>query len=540
MLRTQVRLPNISAGPQNGKGDVRIEEETIQSLSQKMELMSNKMELMGKHMDQLSRALIAEESARVATEDKLRALVQTSINIKEPNGRAPGHKHHEARFVGELLELKEYVDTKVKEIDSRIGGENNDLREGGNLASILREIESGRATNAQIIALITTLQTHVADEHVHRINGQQELREVLSAEITARRKAQNKVSGTLDSLLKQQMDDLAKLRSENSQLQENLGLRISALETNVSTAVSSLFQEVRDVREYVRTVVGQTKEDLTVIKRQVAHGGGNSANSVGAVDDLQLAIVEKMEDLHEQNCLRIDQITNQSRNAWAGLNDRVAALELSSRTITMSLDAEINSRFKGDMDTQVQLERTMGALQSRTQATVEAIKAEVKNIQTAVRLATDKLERTEVYINTIVENNTGFAVTDKKAITTTPLRVPISPALRVSSHAKVVPSAPAPKLETYSQETAATKLQAIQRGRLAKKQVQQQRVIASIPVDEEAQRAAAKMQAMQRAKAAKRRVEAMRAGNVSAEAQVAALTEALQEAENLADALGSD
>ena len=55
-----------------------------------------------------------------------------------------------------------------------------------------------KSNQAHLVKLVTTLQTHVGEEHVHRVNGQQELREICSAEISARRKAAAKTDRDAD------------------------------------------------------------------------------------------------------------------------------------------------------------------------------------------------------------------------------------------------------------------------------------------------------------------------------------------------------
>ena len=395
----------------------------------------------------------------------------------------------------DMRDLQQYVDSRMAQLSARLpADEENSDKNASKFGSVMREVDGLKANNAQLVSLITTLQSHVADEHIHRINGQQELREVVSAEITARRKAQNKTSSTIERALSRQDEDISMLKKDTSLLAENLNARISTIETNVSTAVTSVFQEIRDVREYTRSIILKIREDIATINTASIGGSGNAM-----ANDIQTALIEKVEELHEQTNGRFDQITKQSRSAWVSLNDRTSGIEQitnQSRNTFMSITDQIasleqkanisRSAWSGLNDQVVELESRTHHSQNTWYSLQERVTKIESNPVSELQERINKLEKGSVAQVQEVDE-VGEDVFD---------------------------------LESDEAHSAATKLQAIQRRKLAKQiyselkeKKEEDRIAEEIGDSEEVHSAASKLQAVQRSKKAKQEVAELKDKN---------------------------
>ena len=120
------------------------------------------------------------------------------INIKGQTN--PGYEKENAGDTNKMVLLMaarmEAMQTQIDELRNEKGLPSGAIP-GRSTPADLDVIKSNQA---HLVKLVTTLQTHVGEEHVHRVNGQQELREICSAEISARRKAAAKTSLAIEKI----------------------------------------------------------------------------------------------------------------------------------------------------------------------------------------------------------------------------------------------------------------------------------------------------------------------------------------------------
>lgn len=308
-----------------------------------------------------------------------------------------------------LREVELNFEAKISHVLAILRDRGVDPNQNEKLDNMVYDMDSVKSNHSQLVNLVTTLQTHIGEEHIHRINGQQELREVISAEITARRKAQNKNLQALEKLSQKQDQELSTMKGELRLLAENIGTRINVIESNVSAAVTALFQEVRDIKEY-------TRNTMQLMREEVQAGGGNniSAGKAGSKfdGDIHTALVDKVEELYDQTSTRFEQISNQSRDAWNGLNERIAGCEMTAKSLNFGLESEIRSRSSADQNLKMAIVGEMegmieDAVNARLNARLKEMerRSDVGGVPLADNMLAD-VQQDIMATNDIISNNT--------------------------------------------------------------------------------------------------------------------------------------
>jgi len=376
-------LPSIgvrpsSRGEEEGEGGGGVEE--VKSLTARLDRMQSRFSAMAEHVDHLTKALSAEADARVQSELALRKLLMESqrpppvvrsenINNNGYNRRRNAENEDpEAVVQHQLAEYQLRTDAKFSQLMSML--RDGELSLGGGkgggggglgflneekLISLAGDVESLSVNSQQQLALLGALQAHMAEERMHRLTGQQELREVVSAEITARRKAQAKSSAAMERVLVRSEEESLSLRRESVLLAESINGKIQTIETNLVSVTSSVFSEVKDIREYTRDMLEIIREEIS--KLQTSVGGPMEAMAA----ELHLSLSDKIEQLNGATNTKISQLESQSKTAIMGLANRLVQVELDTSALHQTLEAEIASRFQGDASLQLNMETSVQA-----------------------------------------------------------------------------------------------------------------------------------------------------------------------------------
>lgn len=98
-----------------------------------------------------------------------------------------------------------------------------------------------------------------------------EVKSVLSAEITARRKFQTKCNSSIDKVMIEHEHDILSIRKENMHMTESLGVRISATESSSLIHRETLIAQMADSRNYITDNMNSMKHQLDSLKKEVKY-----------------------------------------------------------------------------------------------------------------------------------------------------------------------------------------------------------------------------------------------------------------------------
>ena len=155
------------------------------------------------------------------------------------------------------------------------------------LSNLTRELDSTKDNNMKLVHEITNMKQQMQNDQIAFIAANQEIRSVVSAEITARRKGHKQIQASLENFSMIQNDVMSSFRREISTLIDEVGSKLSIAEKNVSNMTNRALSEVEEIREYSRKSITNLSNELYDIKRNIGSlkeqlqqgtGGGNMAN----------------------------------------------------------------------------------------------------------------------------------------------------------------------------------------------------------------------------------------------------------------------
>jgi len=307
-------------------------------MKRNMDRLASRLDSQQSKIDALSKALVAEESARV----KLQSIVD------QRNGPAAGGDASNAEVADLQAKLNHlYRMLKEKEAggskEEKTGGDNNNNKTSHKIANLIRDFEVLHSSSASIMSLVGALQSHLAEERTHRMSGQQEIREVVSAEITARRKNQTKVQTMLERCTARQDEDAANFRRESLLLADHLDGRIRTVEASITSLATSLYQELRDIREFARDAVTKNREEINIIR-----SFAEATSTAGLASEIETRMTEQFEHLVNHTNIQVGQLEDKSKQSFLGLLSTVSGLNAEATQLRQELGKEAQQRVHAD------------------------------------------------------------------------------------------------------------------------------------------------------------------------------------------------
>lgn len=123
------------------------------------------------------------------------------------------------------------------------------------------------------------------------------MKNVVSAEITARRKFQQKTEKLIDRLVMKQDDELFSIRKEMLHIAGEIGGRVQ----NFETTLSNLLKDSREIKDYTRDAIIHLREDNHKLQVQVEDVSAKLMPLLKKLKsiDSELSLLEsKTDDLH--------------------------------------------------------------------------------------------------------------------------------------------------------------------------------------------------------------------------------------------------
>ena len=179
---------------------------------------------------------------------------------------------------------------------SHIIDNNTILAMATKLSNLTRDLESTKENNMKLVHEITNMKQQMQNEQLTFMAANQEIRSVVSAEITARRKGYKQMQGSLENFSMIQNDVMSSFRREISSLVDEVGSKLSIAEKNVSIMTNRVLSEVDEIREYSKKSIANLSNDFYDIKRSVGslkehpHDGGGEKLSQFKVGSYQFKI----------------------------------------------------------------------------------------------------------------------------------------------------------------------------------------------------------------------------------------------------------
>ena len=331
-------LPAIRRDRENGYGDgVEAANTDGSDMQRSMDRMAARLDAQQSKIDALSKALLAEETAR----SKLQSIV-------EQRGGGVGDGGGDESAVAALEAKVNHLYRMLKEKDGTGGSkeEKTGDKSGASahkVANLIRDFEVLHSSSASIMSLVGALQSHLAEERAHRLSGQQEIREVVSAEITARRKNQTKVQSMLEHCTNRQEEDSAAFRRESLLLADHLDGRIRTVEVSITSLATSLYQELRDIREYTRDSVAKTREEIGIIR-----SFAEATSTAGLAAEIEARMTENFEHLVSHTNTQVSQLEEKSKQSFLGLLNTFSGLNAETQHVKHELSKETQLRAHGD------------------------------------------------------------------------------------------------------------------------------------------------------------------------------------------------
>jgi chromosome segregation ATPase len=138
------------------------------------------------------------------------------------------------------------------------------------LSSVTRELEALKEGYSNLMSEYSSLKAHVSNDRAAITAGNLELKSVISAEITGRRKGFTKLSSAIEQVTIKQNDMYSLVRKDLQHLSENLNLKIDTNERHVTKICETNLRESRESKEYARQMIQRLGEELRARPAQPA------------------------------------------------------------------------------------------------------------------------------------------------------------------------------------------------------------------------------------------------------------------------------
>lgn len=234
-------------------------------ISNKVNSYGSRVEMVGDHLSKMSRAMLAEEANRIEAEGTMKYLVRESQdqlqnNVEELRQFIMSKYNTIETLQNNILEIKEDVENTHKLpgfalLQAASGTKQpNSVLEAlvAKVAKMSTDLENQKEINASLSRELVTIRDNLSQETAQSHNLSTELRSVLSAEITARRKGFTKINETVEKLVLTQKDELISMRKEFQMLAENITMRMEASENHINNTANTVLREIRETREFAR------------------------------------------------------------------------------------------------------------------------------------------------------------------------------------------------------------------------------------------------------------------------------------------------
>jgi len=234
-------------------------------ISNKVNNYGSRVEMVGDHLSKMSRAMLAEEANRIEAEGTMKYLVRESQdqlqnNVEELRQFIMSKYNTIETLQNNILEIKEDVENTHKLpgfalLQAASGTKQpNSVLEAlvAKVAKMSTDLENQKEINASLSRELVTIRDNLSQETAQSHNLSTELRSVLSAEITARRKGFTKINETVEKLVLTQKDELISMRKEFQMLAENITMRMEASENHINNTANTVLREIRETREFAR------------------------------------------------------------------------------------------------------------------------------------------------------------------------------------------------------------------------------------------------------------------------------------------------
>ena len=251
-------------------------------ISNKVNNYGSRVEMVGEHLSKMSRAMLAEEATRLENESTIKYLVRESndknhSNVEELRQFIMNKYDTIETLQNNILEIKEDVENTHKlpgfallQAASGTKQPNNVLEAlVAKVAKMSTDLENQKEINMSLSRELVTIRDNLNQETLQSSELSTELRSVLSAEITARRKGYTKINETVDKLILTQKDELISMRKEFQMLADNLTMRMEASENHINNTANTVLREIRETREFARKGIDALELEFKQAQEQI-------------------------------------------------------------------------------------------------------------------------------------------------------------------------------------------------------------------------------------------------------------------------------
>ncbi len=301
--------------------DIDLVKQATIRLSGKVNTNTSRIDAISEHLSKVSRGIVAEEAARMNSETTFRYLVREiqdkfSSDMDEMKqailGKISRTDSNVEKVSSEVNELKQSIESIKAKVDAPKGNDNYkyvgaagvDMQTieamASKLASLTRELDHYKENNAKLSNEVSGLRAQISTDQLGYIAANQELKSVVSAEITARRKGTSKMIADLDKLTILQADNASSMKKELMLLAEDFGSRLISNERGVSLMNNQISNEILHMKEFSKNNLQSLNNEMYELRRHV-QDVKQSANQdskheamiaklSGAIDDIKLQL----------------------------------------------------------------------------------------------------------------------------------------------------------------------------------------------------------------------------------------------------------
>ena len=223
--------------------DIDLVKQATIRLSGKVNTNTSRIDAISEHLSKVSRGIVAEEAARMNSETTFRYLVREiqdkfSSDMDDMKqailGKISRTDSNVDKVSGEVNELKQLIESIKTRVDApkgndsykHVGAAGVDMQTieamASKLASLTRELDHCKENNAKLSNEVSGLRAQISTDQLGYIAANQELKSVVSAEITARRKGTSKMTADLDKLTILQADNASSMKKVTHLLARSL------------------------------------------------------------------------------------------------------------------------------------------------------------------------------------------------------------------------------------------------------------------------------------------------------------------------------
>ena len=301
--------------------DIDLVKQATIRLSGKVNTNTSRIDAISEHLSKVSRGIVAEEAARMNSETTFRYLVREiqdkfSSDMDDMKqailGKISRTDSNVDKVSGEVNELKQLIESIKTRVDApkgndsykHVGAAGVDMQTieamASKLASLTRELDHCKENNAKLSNEVSGLRAQISTDQLGYIAANQELKSVVSAEITARRKGTSKMTADLDKLTILQADNASSMKKELMLLAEDFGARLISNERGVSLMNSHISNELSSMKEFSKNNLQSLNNEMYELRRHVqdikqsanqdTKHEATIAKLSGAVDDIKLQL----------------------------------------------------------------------------------------------------------------------------------------------------------------------------------------------------------------------------------------------------------